>query len=191
MKMTYEQIGEVVMALGKKPLECDDGILGWHDSVHKERYDLLALLTDITDGDYEFRVKPDEPTPEQIPGYRVVDFRPPLKGEKFWTKCRHGNGALSNCTDENDPPKEPRYILAKIEPGKPETREVLYPVEVLGEMYVIRRAGQTRNITKLPGMVGFKRFEYSDGGTGDTATRDRGTVTEVAEVAVFEETPCK
>jgi len=190
--MTNEQIGEVVMAIGKKPLECDNGILGWHDSVYKERYDLLQLLTDITFNGYEFRVKPDkppQPTPTQIPGYKVVDFRPPLKGEKFWSKRRYENGAISNCADENDPPNEPRYILAKIAPEK---REVKYPVQVLGEMYIIHRQGQTRNITKLPGMVGFKWFVFQkDGEDQEHNTRPTRLTrdgTEVAKFAVFQET---
>jgi len=156
-----------------------DGVMDAIRTLTKTMQEELALLEAMRDD------LPPEPIPAQVPGYKVVDFRPPLKGEKFWSKCRHGNGAISNCADENDPPNEPRYILAKIEP---ENREVKYPVEVLGEMYIIHRQGQTRNVTKLPGMVGFKRFIYSDDGTGDTATRDRGTVTDVAEFAVFEET---
>jgi len=117
--MTNEQIGEVVMAIGKKPLECRNANQGWRLSVYEHAEDIPQLLMLITCNGYEFRVKPDkppQPTPTQVPGYKVVDFRPPLKGEKFWSKCRHGNGAISNCADENDPPNEPRYILAKAEP---------------------------------------------------------------------------
>jgi len=91
-----------------------------------------------------------------------------------------------------EPPNEPRYILAKI---APETREVKYPVEVLGEMYIIHRQGQTRNITKLPGMVGFKCFEYDDGfKTLWPKKMYPGLGIKTAKFAVFEEKesePCK
>jgi len=144
----------------------------------------LALLEAMRDD------KPPEPIPAQVPGYKVVDFRPPLKGEKFWVKGRLGNGAISNYADWNEPPNEPRYILAKI---APENREMKYEIERgRRQAYCFWPNIELPGIfiTEAPSMVGFKHFIYADGHSRMTPVyrANAESPTEVAKFAVFEET---
>ena len=59
---------------------------------------------------------PPEPTPEQIPGLRVKDFRPPRDGDTYRDSKYTGIG-IWPVVGQGD---HPRYILEKIEEPKPE-----------------------------------------------------------------------
>lgn len=144
-----------------------------------------------------YMLAPPEPTPDQIPGYKVVDFRPPNKDDAYWMR----QGGIGRITNDFKWTDGPRYILAKIEPEK---REVKYPVMPYGSSgyYVIchKISHELTPIYKCSAMIGFKEFEFADGGRSVTKMVRERLVghglpyiptghTEVCKYVVFEEQP--
>jgi len=70
----------------------------------------------------------------------------------------------------------------------PKKREVKYAIRSDRVFHVFDRTGQTRNITKAPGMVGFKCYEFKYGVRFTLPVYESAAGrTEVAKYVVFEE----